>query len=203
MTQAQASQATDTRDVIISAAFVCFRTQGLRKTTIVDIARAAEVSRSTFYEYFRDKETIVEACAEAASQRFYRNMATAIDRHGGSTLEGRLVRAAIFVAQARRVVEPEAYFDEEEVSLMMTKNAVTLLKECAEFIAPYVSAARLTGEVRSDIDIASATEWFARMLFSLFTTPSPNIDMRDDDAVAAFVRPYVVNGFTEDRSRRR
>ncbi|MGX9792796.1 TetR/AcrR family transcriptional regulator [Mycobacterium sp. MMS18-G62] len=200
MTQATA---TDTRDAIISAAFACFRTRSLAKTTIVDIAREADVSRSTFYEYFRDKETVVEACAEAASQRFYRNMAKAIDRHGGSTLEGRLVRAAVFVAQARRVVEPEAYFDDAEVNLMMTKNAATLLKECTEFLAPYVSAARLTGEVRSDLDVASATEWFARMLFSLFTTPSPTIDMRDDDAVAEFVRAYAVNGFIDGRSRRR
>ncbi|MGV0714223.1 TetR/AcrR family transcriptional regulator [Mycolicibacterium sp. XJ662] len=197
------SVAVDTRDVIISAAFKCFRTRGLAKTTIVDIARAAEVSRSTFYEYFRDKETIVEACAEAASQRFYRNMAKAIDRHGGSTLEGRLVRAAVFVTQARQVVEPELYFDHEEVNLMMTKNAATLLKECADFLAPYVMAARLTGEVRTDLDVASATEWFARMLFSLFTTPSPTIDMHDDDAVAEFVRAYVVNGFVDGNSRRR
>ncbi|GFG50247.1 hypothetical protein MAGR_16880 [Mycolicibacterium agri] len=195
------SVAVDTRDAIISAAFACFRTRGLAKTTIVDIAREADVSRSTFYEYFRDKETIVEACAEAASQRFYRNMAKAIDRHGGSTLEGRLVRAAVFVTQARRVVEPEAYFDEEEVSLMMTKNAATLLKECADFLAPYVTAAKLTGEVRPDLDVASATEWFARMLFSLFTTPSPNIDMPDDDAVAEFVRAYAVNGFVSPRRR--
>ncbi|MGV0643722.1 TetR/AcrR family transcriptional regulator [Mycolicibacterium sp. XJ879] len=197
------SVAVDTRDAIISAAFACFRTRGLAKTTIVDIARAAGVSRSTFYEYFRDKETIVEACAEAASQRFYRNMAKAIDRHGGSTLEGRLVRAAVFVTQARRVVEPEAYFDPEEVNLMMTKNAATLLKDCAEFLAPYVAAARLTGEVRADLDVPSATEWFARMLFSLFTTPSPTIDMRDDDAVADFVRAYVVNGFVDGGPRRR
>jgi AcrR family transcriptional regulator len=200
MTQATA---TETRDAIISAAFACFRTQSLAKTTIVDIAKAADISRSTFYEYFRDKETVVEACAEAASQRFYRNMATAIDRHGGSTLEGRLVRAAVFVAQARRTLEPEIYFDEAEVGVMMTKNAATLLKECSEFIAPYVSAARLTGEVRKDLDVSSATEWFSRMLFSLFTTPSPNVDMRDDDAVAAFVRPYVVNGFVEGRAARR
>jgi AcrR family transcriptional regulator len=203
MTHAAVSQATDTRGLIISAAFECFRTRGLAKTTIVDIAKAADVSRSTFYEYFRDKETIVEACAESASQRFYRNMAKAIDRHGGSTLEGRLVRAAVFVTQARQVVEPEVYFDPEEVNLMMTKNAATLLEECAQFLVPYVSAARLTGEVRSDLDIRTATEWFARMLFSLFTTPSPTIDMRDDDAVAAFVRPYVIHGFSEDRSRRR
>lgn len=197
------SVAVDTRDVIISAAFSCFRTRGLAKTTIVDIARAADVSRSTFYEYFRDKETIVEACAEAASQRFYRNMAKAIDRHGGSTLEGRLVRAAVFVAQARRVVEPEAYFDAAEVSLMMTKNAATLLKECADFLTPYVTAAKLTGEVRSDLDVPSACEWFGRMLFSLFTTPSAVIDMRNDDAVAEFVRAYAVNGFVDNSRRRR
>ncbi len=195
--------AVDTRDVIISAAFACFRTRGLAKTTIVDIARAAGVSRSTFYEYFRDKETIVEACAEAASQRFYRNMAKAIDRHGGSTLEGRLTRAAVFVTQARRVVEPEAYFDPAEVNLMMTKNAATLLKDCADFLTPYVAAARLTGEVRADLDVPSATEWFARMLFSLFTTPSPTVDMRDDDAVADFVRAYAVNGFVDGGPRRR
>ncbi|HEX2213696.1 MAG TPA: TetR/AcrR family transcriptional regulator [Mycobacterium sp.] len=197
------SVAVDTRDAIVSAAFACFRTRGLAKTTIVDIARGAGVSRSTFYEYFRDKETIVEACAEAASQRFYRNMAKAIDRHGGSTLEGRLVRAAVFVTQARRVVEPEVYFDHAEVNLMMTKNAATLLKECSDFLAPYVSAARLTGEVRADLDVPTATEWFARMLFSLFTTPSALIDMRDDDAVAGFVRAYVVRGFVDARPRRR
>lgn len=200
MTQATAA---DTRDAIISAAFACFRTQGLRKTTIVDIARAADVSRSTFYEYFRDKESMVEACAEAVSQRFYRNMAKAIDRDGGSTLEDKLVRAAVFVTQARQVVEPEAYFDPDEVNVMMTKNASTLLRECTEFFAPYISAARVTGEVRNDIDVPSACEWFSRMLFSLFTTPSPRIDLRDDVAVAEFVRPYVVCGFIEHRPRRR
>jgi len=195
--------AVDTRAVLISAAFKCFRTHGLQKTTIVDIARAAEVSRSTFYEYFRDKETILEACAEAASQSFYRKLARAIDRHGGSTLEDKLVRACVFVTQARRVVEPELYFDQDEVNLMLTKNASTLLQECGEFLAPYISAARLTGDVRSDLDIRTAAEWIARMLFSLFTTPSPNIDMTDDDMVADFVRSYVVRGLLVDRVKRR
>ena len=70
--------ATDTRELIIEAAFACFRRHGLGKTTIVDIARTADVSRSTVYEYFRDKAAIVEACAEGASQKFYREMATAM-----------------------------------------------------------------------------------------------------------------------------
>jgi hypothetical protein len=85
---------------------------------------------------------------------------------------------------------------------MLTKNASTLLQDCSEFLAPYVSAARLTGEVRGNLDICSATEWIARMLFSLFTTPSPYLETSNDDRVAEFVRAYVVRGFLDDRFRR-
>lgn len=195
--------ATHTREAILLAAFRCFRTHGLRKTTMVDIARSAEVSRSTVYEYFRDKDAVVAACAELASQLFYRNMAKAVDRQGGSSLEDRLVTMAVFVTQARRVVEPEIYFDDQAVNVMMTKNAAHLLEECADFLAPYFAAARVTGEVRQDLDIRSATEWFARMLFSLFTTPSPRFDVADESAVAAFARAYAVRGFIDDLTRRR
>lgn len=58
-------QATDTRELIIGSAYVCFRRQGFQKTTIVDIARLANVSRSTIYEYFRDKAAIMEAAPNA------------------------------------------------------------------------------------------------------------------------------------------
>jgi AcrR family transcriptional regulator len=192
--------ATDTRDLIIESAFACFRRQGLNKTTVVDIARAADVSRSTVYEYFRDKAAIVEACAEHSSQRFYREMARAMGP--GDSLEEKLTLAAVFVTRARRIVEPEKYFDADEVSLLLTKNAAVLLRECGEFLAPYLAAAKLTGEVRKDLDVAGAGEWFARMLFSLFSTPSSTLDMDDDEIVGDFVRSHVVRGFTNDRAGR-
>ena len=192
--------ATDTREAIIEAAMACFGRHGLTKTTVVDIARAAEVSRSTVYEYFRDKSEIVEACAEHSSQRFYREMARAMG--GGASLEDKLTLAAVFVARARRFVEPEAYFDADEVSLLLTKNAAVLLRECSEFLAPYLTAAKLTGEVRKDLDVVAAGEWFARMLFSLFSTPSATQNMDDDAVVADFVRAHAVRGFTGDRAGR-
>jgi AcrR family transcriptional regulator len=192
--------ATDTRELIVESAFECFRRQGLNKTTIVDIARAADISRSTVYEYFRDKAEIVEACAEHSSQRFYREMARAMGR--GESLEEKLALAAIFVTRARRFVEPEMYFDADEVSLLLTKNAAVLLRECGEFLAPYLTAAKLTGEVRKDLDVVAAGEWFARMLFSLFSTPSSTLDMDDEAIVADFVRSHVVRGFANDRSGR-
>jgi AcrR family transcriptional regulator len=198
MTQATA---TDTRELIVESAYTCFRKQGLQKATIVDIAKTAGVSRSTIYEYFRDKSAIVEACAEHASEQFYRQMSTAMDR--GSSLEDKLSRAAVFVTQARRVIASEKYFDEEAISLLLTKDAAVLLRECVDFLAPHLAAARLTGEVRKDLDIQSAGEWFARILFSLFSTPSSTLDMDDPDVVAEFVRAHLVRGFANDPPRAR
>jgi AcrR family transcriptional regulator len=194
-------QATETSELIIQAAYACFAKQGLQKTTIVDIARRANVSRSTIYEYFSDKGAILEACAEHASEQFYREMSKAMDR--GASVEEKLSHAAVFVTQARRAISSEKYFDEDAVSLLLTKDAAVLLRECVEFIAPYLSAAKLTGEVRKDLDVDAAGEWFARILFSLFSTPSSTRDMDDPKVVSEFVRAHVVRGFASDRPRPR
>ncbi|OBF62473.1 TetR family transcriptional regulator [Mycobacterium sp. 852002-53434_SCH5985345] len=195
------TQAADTRELIVESAYACFRKQGLQKATIVDIARTAGVSRSTIYEYFSDKRAIIEACAEHASEWFYREMSRAMDR--GGSLEEKLSQAAVFVTQARRSIASEKYFDEDAVSLLLTKDAAVLLRECVDFFAPYLLAARLTGEVRKDLDIEAAAEWFARILFSLFSTPSSIRDMDDPEVAAEFVRAHVVRGFAGDRPRRR
>jgi AcrR family transcriptional regulator len=198
VSQASAStQATSTRDLIVESAYACFRKQGLQKATIVDIAGAAGVSRSTVYEYFQDKGSILEACAERASVQFYREMSIAMD--SGSSLEDKLSRAAVFVTQARRTLASETYFDEDAIDLLLTKDAAVLLRECVDFFAPYLSAAKLTGEVRKDLDVEAAGEWFARILFSLFSTPSSTRDMDNPDTVAEFVRAHVVRGFASDQ----
>jgi AcrR family transcriptional regulator len=202
MSQASAlSQATDTRELIVESAFACFGKEGLQKATIVDIAKRAGISRSTIYEYFSDKAAIVEACAEHASQRFYLEMTKAMDR--GGTLEDKLCSAAVFVTQARQVLASEKYFDEDAISLLLTKDAAVLLRECVDFFAPHLSAAKLTGEVRKDLDVEAAGEWFARILFSLFSTPSSRLDMDDPEVAAEFVRAHVVRGFASDRPRPR
>ncbi|OMC15535.1 TetR/AcrR family transcriptional regulator [Mycobacterium sp. SP-6446] len=198
MTQATA---LDTRELIIESAYGCFRKHGLQKTTIVDIAKAANVSRSTIYEYFSDKGAVLEACAEHASEQFYREMSKAMDP--GASLEEKLSHAAVFVTQARRAIASEEYFDEEAISLLLTKDAAVLLRECVDFFAPHLSAAKLTGEVRKDLDVEAAGEWFARILFSLFSTPSSTLDMDDPDVVAEFVRAHVVRGFASERGRPR
>lgn len=187
--------AADTRVVILEAALRCFRTQGLRKTTIVDVGRAAGLARSTIYEYFPDKRAVVDAASEHASQLFYRAMATAMAP--GVSLEDKLSRAAVAVTKARRFIDPEKLSDAAEVQVLLNRNAAALLDDCEKFLTPYIEAARLTGEVRKNLDVGAAAEWFSRMLFSLFMTPSRRLDLTDSEAVAAFVRAHVVRGYAD------
>jgi hypothetical protein len=149
----------------------------------------------------RDKPSIVEATAEYSSQRFYSELAKAMDR--GTSLEEKLSRPAVTVTRARRIVEPEKYFDADEVSVMLTKNAAVLLRECTEFLAPYIAAAKLTGEVRRELDVHAAGKWFSRMLFSLFSTPSLRLDLDDAEVVAEFIREHVVRGLAGNSSRQK
>jgi hypothetical protein len=72
----------------------------------------------------------------------------------------------------------------------------------------WLSHRRQAGGVSKSLDITAAAEWFVRMLFSLFMTPSERLDLTDidTDAVADFMREHVVRGYVEqnrtDRSAR-
>jgi AcrR family transcriptional regulator len=194
MTQPLLKTPISTRQAIIVGAIRSFSRIGLKKTTIVDIANAAGVTRGTVYFHFKDKAAIVEASAEHLSQRFYREMLKAMDQ--GSTLEEKLAEAGVFIVQARRWVEgSEVFFDEDEIGLLLTKNAGILLSECVDFFMPYIAAAKITGEVRRELDVRLAGEWFARMLFSLFSLPSSTFEMGDPSVVRTFVGSHILNGF--------
>ena len=45
-------------------------------------------------------------------------------------------------------IDPERLADAAEVDLFLARNAGALLSECSEFLAPYLTAAKLAGEVQ-------------------------------------------------------
>jgi len=55
------STATDTRAVILDAAVAEMVRVGLRKLSLVEVARVAGVSRQTVYRYFRDRDELITA----------------------------------------------------------------------------------------------------------------------------------------------
>lgn len=58
------------RNPILDAAQRCFKKQGFRKTTLRDIAQEFGMSAGHIYNYFSNKEAIIEALVELRTQEF-------------------------------------------------------------------------------------------------------------------------------------
>ena len=60
----------ETRDALIREAFTLFSKSGFEAVTVDEIAASALVSRSTFFRYFRDKESVVFPFQAERIERF-------------------------------------------------------------------------------------------------------------------------------------
>jgi len=61
-------------EAILQAAWKLIRHYGYRKTTIAEIAEAAEVGKGTVYLYFRSKDEILLALVDATNERITRDL---------------------------------------------------------------------------------------------------------------------------------
>jgi AcrR family transcriptional regulator len=56
------------RDLIIQCARTCFERKGVRKTTLVDISREADITRELIYYYFSGKAEIINCVVDSYMQ---------------------------------------------------------------------------------------------------------------------------------------
>jgi AcrR family transcriptional regulator len=187
------SRGTTTREAILQGAWSCFQEKGPDKVTITAIARKAGVSRDTVYRYFQDSEAIFRATAEQVSQAFYGMLAEELA--SATALQEQVERIAVFLCRSKQWVPLWGQaFDAERVALLTTIYSRVIMDDFVMFLAPYVEIARVRGEIRADIDSNAAAEWLARLLFSLYTTPSPSRDLDDPEVTRQFVAEFALAG---------
>jgi AcrR family transcriptional regulator len=60
-----------TRNRILEAALQCFKQLGIDKTSLIDVARTADLSRGTVYRYFSDRQSLIDATVERNVENYY------------------------------------------------------------------------------------------------------------------------------------
>jgi len=63
------ADATDVPERVLAAADECFQRYGIAKTTMEDVARAANISRATLYRYFSDRESLLTESVRRRARR--------------------------------------------------------------------------------------------------------------------------------------
>jgi AcrR family transcriptional regulator len=188
------------RDRLIDAAEVCLRAKGIRSTTVSEVAEVAGVSRGWLYRHFPDKVTLLGAAIVRLNDAYWSEAHAMLERFDSID---RQIAAGIVHGRGAyddpgtllmklRMDEPE------EFAACAGAGVQGLVPDLAVFWQRYLVAARDRGEIHPDTDIAEASEWVARALLSLATVPGDTLDPSDADAVATYVRRYVMPGLRAD-----
>lgn len=182
-----------TEQLIIEAAWRCVQRSGPRRTTVAEVAREASVARGTVYQYFPDKAALFEAIVRWSSADFLQGMGRAMTN--GRTFHQQLGLAAAYVASSSGAFEQSrAAWGANRVAHGLQAHGADFLEECSAFLEPYLRAAAGRGEIEGRVDIPAASEWCARMLTSLFTTPSKRYDLTDPDTAGRYVSSFAMAG---------
>lgn len=154
------------RRQILDAAAACFARKGFRQTTMDEICRESDLSMGAVYRYFRSKEQIIEAMAEAARAR--RGELVVAMREATSMREALEALAHTFFSVLEYdweawALEPELWAEalrNPGVERMVTET----MEGIREPLTELVREAQEQGEIDPELDADSA----ARVIVSFF-----------------------------------
>jgi len=153
------------RDRLYEAALACFGRDGIRRTSMDDIAGEAGISRPSLYTYFASKDEIVgEVVARQAS-----SILSSIRRRLPRDPEERLVEAAYLGIRAS--------LDNEYVRLLLERDVAQTTGRIMEsesirgiqrdFWGPLLTAAHEAGVLRDDRPREELMQWIVLQQFAL------------------------------------
>lgn len=185
---------------VLNAARREFEMVGIRRASVIDIARRARVSRATLYRRFRDKDSLVTAVlaqdAMAALGRIDAATTAATDATEAIVTIG---VTALRELRQQPILSRLLDTEPEELYHWAVGNGEVLLALGRTFVAPRLRELRPVSSLPAD-DVEVGAEMLVRLWTSLTLTPGGVIPAEDDEQVAAFLRRYIVPLFT-DRGR--
>jgi len=165
---------------ILDAAGRCFAANGVRGTSIADIARAAGCSRPTVYRYFADRDALVTAFVHRAARTL---AAEALAAVGSIDDPGEVLVTAVLAVVDGVRADPmlAAWFGE---------GAAGDAGEAASSLVIESLATAFLGDPADD-DVRARARWLVRITLSLLAAPGRDAD-DERRQLERFVVPVVV-----------
>jgi AcrR family transcriptional regulator len=184
----------DRREDLLVAAARRFVAEGLRRTTMEDIARDAGAGKATLYRHFANKDAVIDALLEREARRFERvlELAAAGEPDAAGRIEATFVAAVAFLVEHPVLTRGR---DEEPGLLLprITADGGPLVARGLERFGQLIAEGVASGELRA-VDPRAAAEVVVRLVLSYFSLPPMYVRVDDPDEARAFAHALVAGG---------
>ncbi len=182
-----------TRRLIVKTGIDYMKENGSEALSMVDVAKAANVSRRTVYNHFESKAALIEACEDAMDAVFWAQLS--IELEPFDEIDEQLAVIAIFLVESwtRRDHTPwYGFLSADDKATLMGSKYEYYVGKLADYIGPLLEAARTKGQVPATMNVNDGALWAARMVFS-FAVGDPKHFKNPVKIVKLFTQ-FTVNG---------
>lgn len=179
------------RDRILDAARDVFAEQGVRQTSVDEVAARARCSRGTVYRYFGTRDGLRLAFILREAQRLHMRLA---DHVSGLANPGEVIvqGMAFALAEVRKDPTLAVWFepDAQGTTLLLAGRSQALFAMAVRFVDHLLQPAATVGVLRRDVSREQTAEWLMRAMFSLLTVQGPAA--RSPEEEQAYLRAFVL-----------
>ncbi|MFF0492060.1 TetR/AcrR family transcriptional regulator [Nocardia sp. NPDC003482] len=189
----RADEGDEIRARVLDAACEQFGEVGVRRSTMDDVAKRANVSRITVYRRFATKDVLIEQVVLREFRRYFDQFLT--DIRDARTAADRVVTGFVSALRATRgnpiiggllAAEPEMLVG----SLIGDQGrGVAMVRR---FVAGQLRREQAAGHIAPEVDAEMVAELMVRVSASFLAIPSHILDLDDDRQVAELARRYLV-----------
>ncbi len=191
------TKAQQTLDRILDAALACYEEKGISATRLEDVARSADIGRTTLYRYVDNRDDLLAKVLyrDARQQSAEMEVLTRYQDRLGDML----VDSVVHVMRGRRNRPINRLLfggGEEAVIERINISPANFRGMASEMLAPAFEQARARGELREGVTLEQAGDWLARMILSLVTYPGDFLE--DEQALRAYLWQFLVPSLLRD-----
>lgn len=184
---------------VLDAALLAFLDFGIKRTSMVEVARRGGLSLATLYRRFAGKSDLIEAVGLRQARGFIAEVDAAVQRQIDSDASAEDQVVELFVAflhglRGNRLLDRLLKTEPEIVLPYLTVQGAPVIELGRDYLAEFIDRLQREGKL-PQYDPFPLAEMVARNALSMALTPQTVIPLNDDAALRRFARDHVVPGF--------
>ncbi|MFD0360619.1 TetR/AcrR family transcriptional regulator [Nocardia sp. GCM10030253] len=184
---------------VLDAALLAFLDFGIKRTSMVEVARRCGLSLATLYRRFASKSDLIQAVGLRQARQFIDEVDATLQRQVDRDADAEDQIVELFVAflnglRGNKLLDRLLKTEPEIVLPYLTVKGAPVIELGRDYLAEFIT--RLQGEGKLPAyDPEPLAEMIARTAVSLALTPQTVIPLGDDVAARKFARDHVVVSF--------